>query len=236
MAWPPIVELRDVQVRRGSFLLDVPHWAVAPGRVVGVVGENGAGKTTLLRLLPGLDAPTRGSVRVLGREPLADPTFVRSRLGFMSDDMPVFNLSVSKLLNVLSGYYASWDAALVSRLIERFGLDVRKRATALSKGEGTRLRLIMALAFRPRVLVLDEPATGLDVGGRRALLKSILDIVRDPRASVIVSSHQLGDLERIADELLVLHHGRIVEAGPIDLVVGEHRTLEEALLTWTAAG
>jgi ABC-2 type transport system ATP-binding protein len=200
-----------------------------------VVGENGAGKTTLLRLLPGLDAPTRGSVRVLGRDPILDPRFVRCRVGFMADDMPVFDVSVAKLLRTLSGYYPTWDAALVDRLVERFELNVRSRTRALSKGEGTRLRLILALAFRPQILVLDEPATGLDLRGRRELLKSILEIVQDPRASVIVSSHQLGDVERIADELLVLHQGRVLQAGPTDAIVGEHRTLEEALLAWTAA-
>jgi len=105
-----------------------------------------------------------------------------------------------------------------------------------AKGQGTRIRLITAMAFKPRLLVLDEPATGLDVGGRRSLLKSVLDVVRDRERSVIVSSHMLADVERIADRLLVLDEGRVVKDGRTDNLVGDHRTLEEALVDWGAAG
>jgi ABC-2 type transport system ATP-binding protein len=92
------------------------------------------------------------------------------------------------------------------------------------------------MAFRPRLLVLDEPATGLDVAGRRSLLESVLEAVRDPERSVIVSSHMLADVERIADRLLVLEEGRVVKDGRTDDMVGEHRTLEEAMVDWGAAG
>jgi len=161
---------------------------------------------------------------------------VRSKLGFMSDDMPLFDMRIGPLLRQLSGYYPSWDPALVQGLLERFGLDVRDKVTALSRGQGTRLRLITALAFQPRVLLLDEPAAGLDLGGRRALLSSVLEVVRDPRRSVVISSHLLADVERIADRLLVLDRGRVVQEGPTDTLVGDDRTLEEALVQWGAAG
>lgn len=232
----PLVELSRVRVQRGTFTLEVPHWRVYPGRVVGVVGPNGAGKTTLLRLLPGLDAADSGQIRVLGRDPIVDPVFVRQALGFMSDDMAVFSMKVGKLLRTASGYYPGWDAALVDDLLERFKLDPGKRTQKLSKGEGTRLRLILALAFRPKILVLDEPATGLDVGGRRALLETVLDLLQDPQTSVIISSHQLQDLERIADELLVVQDGEILREGNTTELIGDHRTLEEAVIAWGAAG
>ena len=97
------------------------------------------------------------------------------------------------------------------------------------------LRCLVAMAFEPAVLLLDEPATGLDLSGRRALLSSILDVVRDPQRSVIVSSHMLADVERVADRLVVLKQGGVVHQGPTDDLVGEDRTLEEALLAWGAA-
>jgi ABC-2 type transport system ATP-binding protein len=106
----------------------------------------------------------------------------------------------------------------------------------LSKGQGTRIRLVLAMAFRPRVLVLDEPATGLDLAGRRSLLRSVLDVVRDPQRTVIVSSHQLQDVERIADRLLVLDAGQVIQQGPTADLVGDDRTLEEAMVSWGAAG
>ncbi len=236
MALVELAHVSELKVRRDGFVLDVPEWRVGPGEVVGLVGPNGAGKTTLLETLAGLRPATSGSVRVLGHEPWTHPAEVRSKLGFMSDDMPVFDKRVGPLLRMLSGYYPTWDAELVELLLERFKLDPRLKSSRLSRGQGTRLRLVTAMAFRPAVLILDEPAAGLDVGGRRTLLESVLDVVRDPDRSVLVSSHMLADVERIADRLLVLNEGRVVRDGRTDRLVGEHRTLEEALIDWGAAG
>ncbi len=231
-----LITVEKLIVHRGSFRLEVPDWRVQEGTVVGVVGPNGAGKSTLLELLPGLRRAEEGRVRVFGLDPIADPAGVRSRLGFMTDNMPVFALRVGRLLHLLSGYYSTWDAALVETLLERFKLDRSSQVGDLSRGEGTRLRLITAMAFCPKVLVLDEPASGLDLGGRRALLETVLEIVRNSLRSVIISSHMLTDLERITDELLVLHRGRVVKQGTTGDLVGEGRTLEEALIAWGAAG
>ena len=231
----PLIEVRDLVVRRGTFALALSGWQVEPGQVVGVVGPNGAGKTTLLEALGGLSPVTSGSIRVFGRDPWREPE-VRAALGFASDDMPVFDLRVGPLLRLLSGYYPTWDAGLVESLLERFKLDPTAKAHTLSKGQGTKLRLVAAMAFRPRVLVLDEPATGLDLAGRRSLLESVLDVVRDPERAVIVSSHQLLDVQRIADRLLVINEGRVVREGATDALVGEGRTLEEAIEAWGAAG
>jgi ABC-2 type transport system ATP-binding protein len=230
-----LVQIDGLLVLRGTFKLDVPSWSVAPGQVVGVVGPNGAGKTTLLETLAGLRAADGGSARVFGLDPWTDPIPVRSALGFMSDDMAVFELRIGRLLRMLSGYYPTWDAELVGMLLERFALDPHRRVGELSRGEGTRLRLILAMAFQPRLLVLDEPAGGLDLSGRRRLLESVLEVVRDRERSVIVSSHLLQDVERIADRLLVLDHGSVLREGATNELVGEGRTLEEALQEWGAA-
>lgn len=231
-----LVEIDGLVARRGDFALSVDDWAVAPGCVVGVVGANGAGKTTLLDTIVGLRAQDAGTVRVLGHDPWSEPVEVRQQLGYMSDDLPLFEMSIDRLLWTLSGYYASWSGSLVDTLMTRFALDGTKRVSALSKGEGTRLRLIVAIAHQPRLVVLDEPATGLDPIGRRALLETVLDVVRDPSRSVIISSHLLADVERIADRLLILRHGAVVEAGPIDALVEDGRSLEEAFLAWENAG
>jgi len=230
-----LIRVGALRVRRGAFTLEVPQWELTPGTVIGLVGPNGAGKTTFLEVLAGL-RPASGDVRVFGRDPWKDPVAVRSALGFMSDDMPLFAMRVGALLRMISGYYATWDRDLVEELLERFKLDPALKVEKLSRGQGTRIRLITAMAFRPRVLLLDEPAAGLDLGGRRALLESVLDVVKDPARSVIVSSHMLQDVERISDRLLVLDAGRVVTEGPTDELVGEGRTLEEALVAWGAAG
>ncbi|HVO12333.1 MAG TPA: ABC transporter ATP-binding protein [Vicinamibacteria bacterium] len=222
-------------VARGSFRLEVPSWRVAPGEVVGVVGPNGAGKTTLLEAVAGLRPVAAGQLRVFGLDPWSRPVEVRSALGFMSDDMALFELRVDRLLRMLSGYYPSWDAALVGQLLDRFEIDTRKKVSDLSRGQGTRLRLVTAMAFRPRLLVLDEPAAALDLSGRRRLLESVLEVVKDPERSVLVSSHALHDVERIADRLLVLGNGRVVQEGETAALVGQGRTLEEAVEAWGVA-
>jgi ABC-2 type transport system ATP-binding protein len=231
-----LIEVNGLIIKRGSFALHIPSWKVAPGEVVGVVGPNGAGKTTLLEALAGLRPATSGAIGVFGLNPWKSQVEVRSSLGFMSDDMPVFDMRVGELLRTVSGYYRSWDRSLVERLLKEFKIDPAKKSFKLSKGQGTRLRLILALAFRPKVLVLDEPASGLDLAGRRSLLENVLEVVRDPARSVIISSHMLSDVERIADRLLVLNEGGVVKEGPTDDLVGEERTLEEALVAWGAAG
>lgn len=231
-----LIALSDLRVKRGTFALHIPRWSVAAGQVIGLVGPNGAGKTTLLEILSGLLSATSGAASVLGRDPWASPVEVRSNLGFMSDDMPIFALRINKLLKTVSGYYETWDRDLVENLLERFKLDPRMHVSRLSKGQATRIRLVLAMGFRPRVLLLDEPASGLDLAGRHTLLESVLDVVRDPARSVIISSHLLQDVERISDRLLVLDKGEVVTEGLTDELVGDGRTLEEALMAWGAAG
>jgi ABC-2 type transport system ATP-binding protein len=231
-----LVDVRDLLVVRGPFRLEVPGWTVAPGQVIGLVGPNGAGKTTLLETIAGLRPPERGRVHVLGGiDPWDEPVRARSALGFMSEDMPLFQMKVGALLKMLSGYYPSWDAKLADSLLERFSLDPGRKVSTLSRGEGTRLRLVTAMAFRPRLLVLDEPAGGMDMTGRRRLIEAVLEVVRDPERSVIVSSHGLADLERIADRLLVLHRGKVVREGPTSDLVSDGSTLEEAVEAWGVA-
>ncbi len=230
-----LIVVNGLRIRRGAFTLDIPNWRVEPGQVIGVVGPNGAGKTTLLEALAGLRPAAPGQIRVFGRNPWRSPVEVRSALGFMSDDMPLFGMRIAPMLKMISGYYSTWDAGLAEELLARFELDPRQHVDRLSRGQGTRIRLVTALAFRPRLVLLDEPAAGLDLSGRRALLESVLEVVRDPERSVLVSSHLLRDVERIADRLIVIHEGRVVREGPTDELVGEGRTLEEALLEWGAA-
>ncbi len=231
-----LIQVDGLRVRRGNFTLKVPSWTLEPGQVVGLVGPNGAGKTTLLEVLAGLRSADAGQATVFGHDPWTDPVAVRSALGYMSEDLALFDLPIAPLLRMLSGYYPTWDKDLVEELLDRFKLDPTEQVRKLSKGQGTRIRLVAAMAFRPRVLLLDEPASGLDLAGRRSLLKSVLDVVRDPQRSVIISSHMLHDVERISDRLLVLDAGNVVKQGPTNQLVGDAETLEEAMLSWGAAG
>jgi ABC-2 type transport system ATP-binding protein len=230
-----LVQLNDVRHTRGDFELHIPEWSVQPGQVVGLVGPNGVGKTTLLRLLAGIDPAQSGSISVLGMNPAADFVAVRSRCAFMSDDQALFGMRISKLLKFMSGYYPRWDDAHVGELLERFELDPNANSSALSKGQSTRLRLLLAMAFQPDVLLLDEPGSGLDLTGRRELLKSVVEIAGCGDRSVIISSHQLGDIERICDRLLVLNDGQVLREGTAEELIHDGQTLEDAMFAWGAA-
>ena len=212
------------------------RWSLLPGQVVGLVGPNGAGKPTPLQLLSGVLQPPSGQVRVLGLDPVAQLPAVRQQLGFMSDDQSIFRMRIGNLLQLLSGYYPTWDRGRVEALLDRVKLDRGARVDQLSKGQGTRIRLVLALAHRPKVVLLDEPGTGLDLAARHALLRTVLDVVGEGERSVIISSHMLDDVARISDQLLVLRDGAVIQSGPTDALVDDDVTLEERLMDWGAAG
>jgi ABC-2 type transport system ATP-binding protein len=153
----------------------------------------------------------------------------------MSDDLPIFQCRITKLLDVMSGFYPTWDMALAEKLLEFFELDRNAQSGDLSSGEGAHLRLVLAMAFRPRLLVLDEPAAGLDLARRRTLFRLILELVKDDVSSVLISSHHLHDLERLADDLLVLADGQVIAAGAMHELVGDESTLEDAWEGWGLA-
>jgi ABC-2 type transport system ATP-binding protein len=150
--------------------------------------------------------------------------------------MPVLSTRIDRALQLLSGYYETWDGELARELLERFRLPASEQTGSLSKGQATCLRVLFALCFRPQLLVLDEPGTGLDLGSRQRMLQTVLEVIQDPGRSVIVSSHQLHDVQRIADELLVLSQGQILKQGSVGDLVHESVSLEDAMISWGAQG
>lgn len=229
------VAVADLRLKRGSFTLRVDDWVAPKGAVVGVVGHNGAGKSTLLEALYGMRPRYVGRMDVLGKDPATHVASLRQNVGYMADDMPVLNGQIARVLYQMSGYYEHWSQPLVKDLMRVFRLNAGKRTQDLSKGEATKLRLVMALAHRPKLLILDEPATGLDVRARRALLEIVMDIARDPGNTVIISTHTLPDLDRVCDHVLVIEHGEVLHQGPVDEVLPSGHTLEEAMVHWGLA-
>jgi ABC-2 type transport system ATP-binding protein len=200
------------------------HLLIPPGRVTGLVGPNGAGKSTLLQLTCGLITPTAGTLRVLGAPPAADAAHL-ARVGFVAQDAPVYpNLTVGDHLRMGARLNPAWDPTLARRRIDRVGLPTGQRAGRLSGGQRAQLALTVAAAKRPELLILDEPAAALDPLARDGFLHQLIDLVAELGVSVLLSSHLLGDVERVCDHLVVLAAGRVQLAGDVaDLLAGHHR-------------
>jgi ABC-2 type transport system ATP-binding protein len=200
--------------------------SIPAGRVVGLVGPNGAGKTTLLHLAVGLASPTAGALTVLGAPPAANEQQLAG-VGFVGQDTPLYDgLSIAQHLQMGAHLNPAWDRQFAERRIDQLGLQSRQRARSLSGGQRAQLALTLAIAKRPELLVLDEPAASLDPLARRDFLQRLMEFVAgQAAASVIVSSHLISDLERVCDYLVVMCASRVVLAGEVSELLGTHHRL-----------
>jgi ABC-2 type transport system ATP-binding protein len=200
--------------------LDIPE-----GHVVGLVGPNGAGKSTLMRLATGMLAPTCGTIAVLGERPAAGPAQM-AQVGFVAQDTPVYaRMTVADHLRLGSWLNPGWDGELARQRIRQLGLNPKQRAGSMSGGQRAQLALTLALAKRPRLLILDEPVASLDPLARREFLQVLMEAVAEQGLSVMLSSHLVADLERVCDYLIVLVASRVRIAGEVSDLLGSHHRL-----------
>lgn len=198
---------------------------IPAGRVCGLVGANGAGKTTLLRLLAGLGRPTVGRVEVAGQVPRDDAEFLRE-IGYLGQEVPLYRRwSVTDHLRMGAHLNPRWDDALARARMNALRIPLDQRVGTLSGGQRAQVALALALAKRPRVLILDEPVAALDPLARRDFLRTLSTAVADGELTVILSSHLVADLERVCDYLVVLADSRTVLADELDEVLARHRLL-----------
>lgn len=204
--------------------LDGVSFRAGAGQVYGLVGSNGAGKTTLLKHLLGLLRATSGSVRVFGRDPVVDPVGVLSRVGYLSEDreLPEW-MRVEELMRYTQAFHPTWDASYARELLETFALDPAKKIKDLSKGMRAQAGLIAAVAYRPELLILDEPSSGLDPIVRRDILEAIIRTVTDEGRTVIFSSHLLDEVERVSDHVAMLHKGTLKLCAALEEIKARHR-------------
>lgn len=192
-------------------------FSVRAGEVYALLGRNGAGKTTAMRILLGFLAPMQGRSELLGCDSRALPAAVRARVGLVSEGHALYRwMKVDEVLRFEAGTRARFDLAKARRMRERLGLDPRAKVATLSRGQRAQLALLTATCAEPEVLVLDDPAMGLDPVVRRDLLGAMLDLFADTGASVLFSTHVLSDVERVADRVGILHGGRLVVDAALD--------------------
>ena len=187
---------------------------VAPGRCYGLFGRNGAGKTTTIKCLLNLLQPTSGAVRVFGLDPARHEVEVKSRLAYVPDNVAFYPwMTVRETLDYFASFRARWNRSTEAALVDQFRLDLRQKASHLSKGQRTQLALITAICAEPELLVLDEPTSGLDPIVRREFIQTVIGAYQDAdpgRRTVFVSTHLISEFEGLIDEFTIVEGGRSV--------------------------
>jgi len=221
-----IIEARGLgKCYGGNWALRECTLAIPAGHVAALVGPNGAGKTTLLNLAVGLAVPTAGVVTVLGGRP-AGSAAALDGIAFVAQDTPLYrHLSAADMLHMTRNLNRRFDDGYARARLDELGIPLKRRAGEMSGGQQTQLALTLALARRPRLLVLDEPMAMLDPLARHDFLAAVMTAVADDGISVVLSSHVLAELERVADYLVVLSSGSVQVAGEVDDLLARHRVL-----------
>jgi len=205
-----------------SYRKDVPvlngvTFSVEAGEVVGLLGKNGAGKTTLIRVALGLLETQKGRVRVFGLDPRRDGVQVKQRIGYVAEDqnLPSF-LTVAEVIALHRSLFPNWDNQLARELSANFPLPPNARISRLSKGQARQVALLCAVAHRPELLLLDEPAGGLDPAARREFLETAIRLLSDGGTTIVFSSHHLTDVERLARRVVMIHDGYLFLDSEVD--------------------
>ncbi|MES2523173.1 MAG: ABC transporter ATP-binding protein [Gemmatimonadota bacterium] len=217
---PSILAFNDItrSFTRGKRVLDGVTFSVEGEGVVALLGRNGAGKSTLLQIAMGMLFPDSGSVRVFGMSPVDKPVEVKRRVGFMAEGQVLPPTStIGELISFHRYLFPTWDRAFEKELLDRFGLAGNgQRIAALSNGQQRQVALLCAICHRPELLILDEPAGGLDPAARREFLETSVQLLNREGTAIIFSSHQMGDVERLGGRVVLLHEGKVRLDRPLD--------------------
>ena len=222
-----VIETKELaKAFRKTVAVDGLDLAVPQGSVYGFIGRNGAGKTTTIKMMLGLLEPTSGSSTVLGLDSMKDSLEIRGRVGYVPEQHNMYQwMTVSEIMWFIKPFYPTWDDGECERLIKHFELDPKQRIKALSKGMVAKVALTIALSHHPEILILDEPTGGLDAVVRREFLESIVDLIESGDRTVFISSHLLSDVERVADRIALVDHGRLVTQETLASLKGRVRQL-----------
>jgi len=230
-----VVEASDLGKRYGgTWALRDCTLEIPAGRVTALVGPNGAGKSTLLNLTVGLTAPSAGAVTVLGGLRAGSPAALDG-IAFVAQDTPLYKtLSVADMIYITRSLNRGFDTAYARARLDELGIPPTRKAGKLSGGQQAQLALTLALARRPRLLVLDEPVAMLDPIARHDFMATVLAAATDDGVSVLLSSHVLTELERVADYLVLLARGQVRLAGAVDHLLASHgqTSLEELAMAY----
>jgi ABC-2 type transport system ATP-binding protein len=200
---------------------------VPRGSIYAFVGPNGAGKTTTFDLIFGMGGKRAGSIRVLGLDHLDDEVAMKQQVAYVSPDLNFKSwMRVKSVIRFVRSFYPTWDDEYCARLLDAFELSLKQQPGTLSFGNRTKLALVLALSWRPKVLILDEPTVGLDPIAKKVVFGELLDAVRDGERTVVLSSHSLSDVERFADHVGLIRRGRMLFEGEMASLLDRFRMVD----------
>lgn len=222
-----ILKIENVSKRYGSFeALHNVNMEINQGEVHGLIGENGSGKTTLMKCVTGIYKPDYGMVTFDGVNVYDNPD-VKKRIGYVADNNTFFsNYRLGRLVKFYGGVYDTFDEERFIELNQTFNLDMNKRVSELSKGQKMRLAFMINMALRPEVLMMDEPTSGLDAMAKKELFDIMIEEVEQRNMTVLISSHNLTDLEKICDSVTILKNGTVFAQNELDEVMKYARKLQ----------
>ncbi|MDP9009415.1 MAG: ABC transporter ATP-binding protein [Pseudomonadota bacterium] len=226
------IEFQAIQKSFGlAFSLGPLTLSVPRGSIYALIGPNGAGKSTVLNMLMGMGEPTRGTITVLDRNIREDEVEIKRRTAYVSPDMDYRAWgTVGRAIDFVRGFYPDWNAKRCEELQFAFGVHRDTRVDALSFGARMKLALVLALSRDAELLVLDEPTLGLDAIARRQLFAELLKFMTGEGRTILISSHQLTDLERFADHAAIVNHGKLLTSGRMDRLVDRYRQFDARVL------
>jgi ABC-2 type transport system ATP-binding protein len=222
----PILAISRVCRSFCGFELKDIDLCVQPGSILGLIGPNGAGKTTLMKLVMGQIQPASGTIDVCGLSLPVDLKEIRNRIGYVPEDPPFLpNKRVEDIVGFAGPFFDRWDSSRFGQLIEQFGIGLSQKVSALSRGRKSLLSLAVALSHEADLLLLDEPAAGLDAQGRRQVLRLMAEFVSAGDNAVMIATHQTDGLAPLADRVAFLHRGRLVQENGTDDLLAQWKWL-----------
>jgi ABC-2 type transport system ATP-binding protein len=221
------LNIRGLEKRFPKFKLGPLDMTVPKGAIYGFIGPNGAGKTTTFELIMGMGKNDAGTISAFGFDHLKDEVALKERVGYVSPtlDFKAWN-SIGRLLGFISSFYSDWDDAYCADLLKRFNLSTGDAIATLSFGSKTKLNLVVALSHRPPLLLLDEPLSGLDPVAKREVFSELMEAVQDEERTVLISSHNLDELERFCDHVGIIQNGKMLIEGPTAELVERFKMID----------
>ncbi|MBC8352313.1 MAG: ABC transporter ATP-binding protein [Planctomycetes bacterium] len=225
------VDIRGLMKRFGrSTAVDTVGLSIRPGSTLGLLGPNGAGKSTTLRMLMGMLRPTAGSINVLGRDLATEAAQIKQRVGYVPDANYAYRwMTVERVIRFCRPMYRHWNDDRCAELLDMFQLSANKKIGSLSKGMLAKLSLLLALSHEPDLLVLDEPLSGLDPIARDDFIEGVMRGICSGTQTILFSSHQLDEVSKLADDVAIMNHGRVLIHRPLDELLSSFKRVRAVL-------